>query len=138
MAKYTAITHEALMTLDKNKLHWLKNKGTWGAKSHDTKKIVAMTAALHALEGHFKLDSKLIAISDNGKKGNNTGKRKKNAKNTSNQIQQKKDKAWKNVPPKNGKKKETEWQVHLPLVQAPHSVGIPLSCRLPPRQAAQK
>jgi hypothetical protein len=76
--KLTTITHKALMTLAKRKFDWLKTKGLWGAKSPDVKTIVAMTAALNALKGQLKLDHKLSAIANEGKKkGNNKDKKTK-------------------------------------------------------------
>ncbi len=66
--KLTTITHKALMTSTKRKFDWLKTKGLWGAKSPDDKKIVVMTAALNALKGQLKLDPKLSAIANEGKK----------------------------------------------------------------------
>jgi hypothetical protein len=111
--KLTTITHKALMTSAKCNFDWLKTKGLWGAKSPDDKKIVAMTTTLNALKGQFKLDPKLSALANEGKKkGNNKEKKKKNMKNISNQREQKKDEAWKKEPPKDGEK----WQIHLPLV----------------------
>ncbi len=41
-----------------------------------------MTAALNALKGQIKLDHKLSAITNEGKRGNSTGKPKKIKKNT--------------------------------------------------------
>jgi hypothetical protein len=77
--KLTAITYEALMTSAKHKFDWLKTKGLWGAKPPDDKKIVAMTANLNTLKGRLKLDPKLRAIANKGKKnGNNKDKKKKN------------------------------------------------------------
>jgi hypothetical protein len=44
-----------------------------------------MTAALNALKGQLKLDPKLSAIANKGKKkGNNKDRKKKNKMNTSN------------------------------------------------------
>jgi hypothetical protein len=80
--KLTTITHEALMTSAKCKFDWLKIKGLWGAESPDNKKIVAMTAILNALKGHLKLDPKLSAIANEGKKKGNKRDKKKNKKNT--------------------------------------------------------
>ncbi len=101
--KLTTITHKALMTSAKRKFDWLKTKGLWGAKSPDNKKIVAMTAAINVLKGQLKLDPKLSAIANEGKKkGNNKDKKKKNKKNTCNRPEQKKDKAWKKESPKDG------------------------------------
>ncbi len=77
--KLTAITLKALMTSAKHKFDWIKMKELWGAKSPDDEKIVAMTAALNALKGHLKLDPKLSAIANEGrKKGDNKNKKKKN------------------------------------------------------------
>jgi hypothetical protein len=70
-SKLTTITHKALMTSAKHKFNWLKTKGLWGAKSLDNKKIVVMTAALNVLKGHFKLDTKLSSIANEGKKKGN-------------------------------------------------------------------
>ncbi len=80
--KLTNITHEALMTLAKHKFYWLKTKELWGAKSPDNKKIVAMTAALNTLKGQLKLDPKLSAITNEGKKKGNKINKKKNKENT--------------------------------------------------------
>ncbi len=107
-SKLTTITHEALMMSAKCKFDWLKTKGLWGAKSPDNKKIVAMTAALNALKGQLKLDPKLSAIANEGKKKGDKMDKKKNKKNTYNQRKQKKDEAWKREPPKNGEKQEKQ------------------------------
>jgi hypothetical protein len=127
--KLTAITHEALMISVKRKFDWLKTKGLWGAKSSDDEKIVAMTATFNAIKGHLKLDPKLSAIANEGKKkSNNKDKKNKNKKNTSNRCEQKKDEAWKKEPPKDGEKHEKQvgkytyhwcehhmaWTVHKP------------------------
>jgi hypothetical protein len=126
--KLTTITHEALTTTAKCKFDWLKTEGLWGAKSPDNKKIVAMTAALNALKGRLKLDPKLNAIANEGKKKGGKRDKKKNKKNTYNQREQKKDEAWKKEPPKDGEKCKKEvgkytyhwckhhmaWTVHKP------------------------
>jgi hypothetical protein len=129
--KLIAITHKALMTSAKHKFDWLKikTKRLLGAKSADDEMIVAMTAALNAHKGQLKLDPKLSAIANKGKKkGDNNDKKKKNKKNTSNQRGQKKDEAWKKEPPKDGEKHEKQvgkytyqwcehhmaWTVHKP------------------------
>ncbi len=91
--KLTTVTHEALMTSEKCKFDWLKTKRLWGAKSQDNKKIVPMTAALNALKGQLKLDPKLSAIVNEGKKMGNKKDKKKNNKNTYNRWEQKKDEA---------------------------------------------
>jgi hypothetical protein len=107
-SKLTAITHEAFMTLAKCEFDWLKTKGLWGANSPDNEKIVAMTAALNALKGQLKLDPKLSAIANEGKKKGDKKDTKKNKKNTYNQWEQKKGEAWKKEPAKDGEKHEKE------------------------------
>ncbi len=82
--KLTTITHEALMTSAKHKFNWLKTKGLWGAISPDDEKIVAMTAALNVLKGQLKLDPKLSAIANEGKKKGDKRDKKKNKKNAYN------------------------------------------------------
>ena len=64
------VTHEALMASAKAKMDYLKLKGKRGAESPDGKKIVAMVAKINALKGQLKLDPKLSAIAEEGKKGN--------------------------------------------------------------------
>jgi hypothetical protein len=91
--KLTNITHKALMTSAKCKFDWLKTKGLWGAKSPDNEKIVAMTITLNALKGQLKLDPKLIAIANDGKKKGDKRDKRKNKKNTYNQREQKKNEA---------------------------------------------
>ncbi len=126
--KLTTITHKALMMSAKCKFDWLKTKGLWGAKSPDNKKIVAMTDALNVLKSQLKLDPKLTAIANEGKKKSDKRDKKKNKKNTYNQREQKKDEACKKEPPKDGVKREKEvgkytyhscehhleWMVHKP------------------------
>jgi hypothetical protein len=111
--KLTTITHEALMTSTKHKFNWLKTKRLWGAKSPDGKKIVAMTAALNMLKGQLKLDPKLSAIANEGKKMGNKKDKKKNKKNTYNQREQKKDEAWKKEPPKMVRSMRKKWESTL-------------------------
>ncbi len=73
------------MTSAKCKYDWLKTKGLWRAKFPDSKKILAMTAALDAIKGQLKLDPKLSSIvNEDNKKDTNKGKKKKNKKNTFN------------------------------------------------------
>jgi hypothetical protein len=125
--KLTKITHKALTTSAKCKFDWLKTKGLWGAKSSDNNKIVAMIAALNVLKSQLKLDPKLSAIANEGKKKGNKKDKKKNRKSTYNQREQKKE-AWKKELPKDGEKQEKEvgkytyhwcehhmaWRVHKP------------------------
>jgi hypothetical protein len=68
------VTHKALMATAKRKFNFLKLKGKWGAKSPNNKKILAMAAEISALKGQLKLDPKLSAIAEEGKKkGNKQG-----------------------------------------------------------------
>ena len=102
------LTHEVLMAYAKAHFDYLKITGQWGAKSPNNKKIVAMAAKINALKGQLKLDPKLSAIAKDKKnedKGENKGK-KKNKKDYANKKYQKRDKAWKKVPPKDGKKRD--------------------------------
>ena len=95
------MTHEALMANGKAHFNYLKNTGQWGAKSPDDEKIVAMAAGINALKGQLKLDPKLSAITKDKKKED-----KRTKKDYSNKKYQKKDKAWKKVPPKDDKKRD--------------------------------
>jgi hypothetical protein len=45
--------HKELIMLATNKFNLLKQEGTWGAKSPDEDKIIAMQAELTALRGRF-------------------------------------------------------------------------------------
>ena len=124
------MTHEALVASGKAYFDYLKNKGQWGAKSPDNKKIVAMAAKISALKGQIKLDLKLSAIAKDKKKEDNgeNKSKKKNKKDYSNKKYQKEDEAGKKVPPKDGEKKTKEvgnftfnwckhhmaWTVHKP------------------------
>ena len=101
------LTHKVFMAYTKAHFDYLKNTGQWGDKSPDNKKIVAMAAKINALKGQLKLDPKLSTIAKDKKKedkGENKGK-KKNKKDYANKKYQKRDKAWKKVPPKDGKKR---------------------------------
>jgi hypothetical protein len=49
------LTHKELIMLATNKFNLLKQEGTWGAKSPDEDKIVAMQAELTALRGKLQL-----------------------------------------------------------------------------------
>jgi hypothetical protein len=108
MGNVATLTHESLMGMAKSKFNYLHTKGTWGARSPDHNKIIAMTAAINGLKGQLKFSPQLAAA---GGKNNGDGKSKKgqkmrNRKNTSDHVKQKKDKAWRKVPPKDGEKKE--------------------------------
>jgi hypothetical protein len=94
------LMHKELIMLATNKFNLLKQEGTWGAKSPDEDKIVAMQAELTALRGQFQLATNLKraagAKDDNkagGKKqGGGDNRKQKNKKNNTNKKEQKRDK----------------------------------------------
>jgi hypothetical protein len=97
-----------------NKCNLLKQEGTWGAKSPDEDKIVAMQAELTALRGQFQLAPNLKkaagAKDDNRegskKQGGVDNKKQKNKTNNANKKEQKRDENWKKTPPKQGEAHE--------------------------------
>ncbi len=103
------MTHEVLIAFAKAHFDYLKLSGQWGAKSPDNEKIVAMAAENNNLKGQLKLDPKLSAIAKDKKQDDKENKgKKKNRKDTSNKNWQKKDEAWKKVPPKGSDPKEKQ------------------------------
>jgi hypothetical protein len=108
------LMHEELIMLATNKFNLLKQEGTWGAKSADEDKIVAMQAELTALKGQFQLAPNLkkaaVTKDDNmegGKKqGEGDNKKQKNKKNNVNKKEQERDENWKKTPPKEGEAHE--------------------------------
>jgi hypothetical protein len=86
------LTHKELIILETNKFNLLKQEGTWGAKSPDEDKIVAMQAKLTTLKGQFQLApnlNKATGAKDDDKagdkkQGGGNYKKKKNTKNTTN------------------------------------------------------
>jgi hypothetical protein len=59
--KLATLTHESLVGMAKSKFNYLRTKGTWGAKSPNNDKIIAMTAALDTLKRQLKLSPQLAA-----------------------------------------------------------------------------
>jgi hypothetical protein len=104
------------MTSAKCKFDWLKTKGLWGAKSPDNKKIVAMTAALNALKGQLKLDPKLSAIANEGKKKGNKKDKNKNKKNTYNQWNRRRMKPGRKSRQSMVRSARKNGKIHIPLV----------------------
>jgi hypothetical protein len=102
-----------------------------------------MVAKITALKGQLKLDPKLSAIAKEGKKKGNKGdkgekgKKWKNKKTTSNKKDQKRDEAWKRVPPKENEKKEKKLESSLTIGGAPHGMDSPQACRLQVGKEAQ-
>jgi hypothetical protein len=64
--KHPTMMHESLMGGANSKFNYLRNKGTWGAKSLDENKTVAMTAAINELKGQLKLSPQLAAVAAKG------------------------------------------------------------------------
>ncbi len=104
------LMHNELIMLATNEFNLLKQEGTWGAKSPDKDKIVAMQAELTALRGQFQLAPNLKKVAgakdDNKargkKKGGGDNRKQKNKKNNTNKKEQKRDENWKKTPPKEG------------------------------------
>ncbi len=137
--KLPTMTHEFLVGMAKSKFNYLRNKGMWGAISHDDDKIVAMTAAINKLKGQLKLSPQLAAVAEKGNK-KKKGQKNKNKKDKIDRVKQKKDKAWKKVLPKEGEKQEKEhsgrtyfWCIHH-MAWTMHS---PKECRLGKEQKGE-
>jgi hypothetical protein len=112
-SKLPTMTHGFLMGMAKSKFNYLRNKGMWGAKSHDDDKIVAMTATINELKGQLKLSPQLAAATEKGnKKKKEKGWKNKNKKDKSDRVEHKKDEAWKRVPPKDGEKHKKKHDKH--------------------------
>jgi hypothetical protein len=105
------LMHKELIVLATNKFNLLKQEGTWGAKSPDKDKIVAMQAELTALRGQFQLAPNLKKAAgtkddnkEGGKKqGGGDNRKQKNKKNKANKKEQKRDENWKKKPPRKEK-----------------------------------
>jgi hypothetical protein len=72
MDRTLTLTHKELIMLVTNKFNLLKQEGTWGAKSPDKDKIVAMQPELTALMGQFQLApnlKKAAGVKDDNKGG---------------------------------------------------------------------
>jgi hypothetical protein len=114
------LTHKELIMLVTNKFNLLKQEGTWGAKSLDEDKIVAMQAELTALRGQFQLVPNLKKATgtkdDNkaaGKKeGGGDNKKQKNKKSNTNKKEQKRDNNWKKTPSKEGEPHDKKIKGH--------------------------
>jgi hypothetical protein len=59
--KLATLTHEPLVGMAKSKFNYLRTKGTWGAKSPNDDKIIAMTTAFDTLKGQLKHSPQLDA-----------------------------------------------------------------------------
>jgi hypothetical protein len=104
------LTHKELIMLATNKFNLLMPEGTWGAKSPDKDKIMAMQAEHTALKCQFQLApnlKKATGAKDDNKEGGKrhgecNNKKKNNKKNNTNKKEKKKDENWKKTPPKEG------------------------------------
>ncbi len=104
--KLATLIHESLVRMAKSKFNYLCTKGTWGAKSSVNDKIIAMTTAFDTLKGQLKLSPQLATAGGKNNGKPKKGQKTKTKKNMSDCLKQKKDEAWKKVPPKEGEKKE--------------------------------
>jgi hypothetical protein len=59
--KLATLTHKSLVRMAKSKFNYLCTKGTWGAKSPNDDKIIAMTTAFDTLKGQLKHSPQLDA-----------------------------------------------------------------------------
>jgi hypothetical protein len=108
------ITHEELMKRAKAKYDLLVSKGTWGAKSQDQEKIIALEAQIRELKDlklsaqlQDKLKRKKGKTSDNASvssvsTSSSRSSKSKNKKDRGNKRRQRKDEEWKKKPPKQG------------------------------------
>jgi hypothetical protein len=111
----------------------------WRAKSLNDNKTVAMTATINELKGQLKLLPQLAAVAAKGDKDKKKkGQKTKNKKNTSDWVKQKKDEAWKKIPPKEGEKHKKEhdgrtysWWVHHMAwtMHTPKDCGLRKECK---------
>jgi hypothetical protein len=112
-------THKNLMAQATAKFTYLTTRKIWGSKSPDEECLIAMIADL---KGKLKLAP---ALADKRKMGGNKRDvregqvKKKNKKNTSNKTHQKKEEAWRKLPPKDGEpttkevaSKKYQWCIH--------------------------
>ncbi len=86
--KLPTLTHESLMGMANSKFNYLQNKGTWGAKSLDDDKIVAMTAAINELKGQLKLSPQLAATAEKGNKKKGSEKQEQKGQERSFQAEE--------------------------------------------------
>ncbi len=110
-------TYKSLMAQATAKFTYLTTRKIWGAKSPDKEHLIAMIADL---KGKLKLAPALDAKhKKDGTKEVKGGLKTKNKKNTSNKTYQKKEEAWKRLPPKDGEPatkdvggKKYQWCIH--------------------------
>jgi hypothetical protein len=79
--KLAPLTHESLVGMAKSKFNYLRTKGTWGAKSPDNDKIIAMTTAFDTLKGKLKLSPQLAAAGGKNDVKPKKGQKMRNKKN---------------------------------------------------------
>jgi hypothetical protein len=113
-------THKNLMAQATAKFTYLTTRKIWGSKSPNEERLIAMIADL---KGKLKL---ALALADKRKKDGHKKDVKgslvnkvKNKKNMANKAHQKKEEAWKKLPPKDGEPttkdvagKKYQWCIH--------------------------
>ncbi len=111
-------THKNLMAQATAKFTYLTTRKLWGSKSPNKERLIAMIADL---KGKLKLAPALAEKrkKDGMKKDLKGGAKVKNKKNMANKTHQKKEEAWKKLPPKDGEPttkevtgKKYHWCVH--------------------------
>jgi hypothetical protein len=111
-------THDNLMAQATAKFTYLTTRKIWGSKSPDKERLIAMMADI---KGKLKLAPALTdkRKKDGGKKDIKGGAKVKNKKNTANKTHQKKEEAWKKLPPKDGESttkevagRKYQWCIH--------------------------
>jgi hypothetical protein len=111
-------THENLMAQATAKFTYLTTRKIWGSKSPNEERLIAMIADL---KGKLKLAPNLAdkRKKDGNKKNVKGGAKVKNKKNTANKTYQKKEEAWRKLPPKDGEPttkevsgKTYQWCIH--------------------------
>jgi hypothetical protein len=114
-----SFTHKNLMAQATAKFTYLTTRKIWGFKSPDKERLIAMIANL---KGKLKLAPALAdkRKKEGAKKDIKGGQAKvKNKKNTANKTHQKKEEAWKKLPPMDGepivkdvREKKYQWCIH--------------------------
>jgi hypothetical protein len=126
-----SFTHKNLMAQATAKFTYLTMRKIWGSKSPNKERLIAMIANL---KGELKLAPALAdkRKKEGDKKDVKGGQAKvKNKKNTANKTDQKKEEAWKKLPPKDGKPtikdvggKKYQWCVHHMAWGGPFCPGV--------------